>query len=60
MSEQTTEGPNFEAAEMFLAQAKEASAKGDEARCKAASRMVMVALDLSDASPRIHLGHLKK
>lgn len=52
--------PNFEAARMFLTQAEDAKAAGDENKCKAACRMVMVALDLSDSSPRIHLGHLKK
>lgn len=51
--------PDFAAAEMYLAQAKAAHAQGDERRCHAACRMVAVALDQSDSSPKIHLDHLK-
>jgi hypothetical protein len=54
------EGPNFEAAEVYLAQAKASHEAGDEHRRRAACVMVMVALGFSDSSPRIHLGHLKK
>lgn len=50
---------NFDAAEIYLAQAKEADAAGDENRCRAALYMMTVALALSGPSPRIHVGHLK-
>lgn len=51
---------NFAAAEMYLAQAKAAADAGDKNREAAAKRMVMVALGLTEARPRIHTGHLSK
>lgn len=51
---------DFDAAAMYLTQAKEAAAAGDQNREAAAKRMVMVALGLTDARPRIHTGHLAK
>lgn len=51
---------DFDAAAMYLTQAKEAAAAGDQNREAAAKRMVMVALGLTDARPRIPTGHLAK
>lgn len=51
---------NFEAAEMFLRQAKEAHANGDQVTSFAARKMVAVALHLSDGPPvDIRTSHLK-
>lgn len=51
---------NFEAAEMFLQQAKEAHESGDELKCFAARKMVAVALHLNEGPPiDIRTRHLK-
>ena len=51
---------NFEAAEMFLKQAKEAHETGDQVKCFAARKMVAVALHLGDGPPvDIRTSHLK-
>ena len=51
---------NFEAAEMFLQQAKEAHASGDQVKCFVARKMVAVALHLAEGPViDIRTKHLK-
>ncbi len=51
---------DFDAAALFLQQARDAEAKGDEVLSLAARKLVAIALDLTD-SPRskFQTGHLK-
>jgi hypothetical protein len=53
--------PDFDAAEMYVRMAREAHAAGDGQRFTAASKMVAVALCMTDEPAcRFHLGHLPK
>lgn len=51
---------DFDAAAIYLTQAKEAAASGDRNREAAAKRMVVVALGLTEVQPRFHVGHVGK
>lgn len=60
MSEQPETTVDFEAAEMFLHQARDAAARGDAQQSFAARKMVALALGLTDGpTPIFHLSHLK-
>lgn len=51
---------NFEAAEDFVRQAREAHAAGDKERYNAARYLVAVALNMTSISGvRLHTGHLR-
>jgi hypothetical protein len=51
---------NFDAAEMFLREARQAHEQGDKIKCLAARMMVTVALHLSAGAPvDIRTNHLK-
>lgn len=43
---------DFDAAEVFLKEARQAFQAGDETRCKANCRLVAVALDLPELKPQ--------
>jgi hypothetical protein len=51
---------DFESAELFLQQAREAHQQGDATKCMAARKLVAIALNLTDGPrPAIQTAHLK-
>lgn len=52
---------DFDAAEIFLKQARQAQEKGDERTCTAALKLVEVALGLREGpNGKMHTGHIAR